>query len=141
MTIPTAGTISRAIPFFGARRFARQLATEVEQLTIERDRANAKTQEVTTIAQNLMAEAKAIQAKYQQTLTQLEALAGLSIAEIDARRRELQAEVDALSVQAVRERAEIEAAQQLLRAQTNEARRTIVETRETALLQEVGIYE
>jgi hypothetical protein len=60
---------------------------------------------------------------------------------MDVRRRELQAEVDVLKGQLVQERAEIEAAQRALKAQTDEARRTIVETRETALLQDVGIYE
>jgi hypothetical protein len=134
-------TISQAIPFFGARAFARQLASEVEKLKVERDTAQAKEGELTTIAQNLVADAKAIQAEHQKALRQLEVIGGLSIVEIDDRRRLLQTEVDALKAQLVQEQAEIEVAQRLLKAQTDEALRTIVETRETALLQEVGIYE
>ncbi len=56
-------TISQAIPFFGARAFARQLASEVEKLKVERDTAQAKAQELATIAQNLVADSKAIQAE------------------------------------------------------------------------------
>src|SRR5713101_1540711 len=134
-------TISQAIPFFGARAFARQLALEVEKLKVERDTAQAKAQELTTIAQNLVADSKAIQAEHQKALRQLEAIGGLSIVEIDERRRVLQTEVDALKAQLVQERAEIEVAQRSLKVQTDEALRTIVETRETALLQEVGIYD
>jgi hypothetical protein len=136
-----ATTISQAIPFFGARAFARQLASEVEKLKVERDTAQAKAQELTTIAQNLVADSKAIQAEHQKALRQLEAIGGLSIVEIDDRRRVLQTEVDALKAQLVQERSEIEVAQRSLKAQTDEALRTIVETRETALLQEVGIYD
>jgi hypothetical protein len=134
-------TISQAIPFFGARAFARQLASEVEKLKVERDTAQAKVQELTTIAQNLVADSKAIQADRQKALRQLEAIGGLSVVEIDDRRRVLQIDVDALKAQLVQGRAEIEVAQRSLKAQTDEAFRTIVETRETALLQEVGIYD
>jgi hypothetical protein len=136
-----ATTVSQAIPFFGARAIARQLASEVEKLKVERDTAQAKAQELTTIAQNLVADSKAIQAEHQKALRQLEAIGGLSIVEIDDQRRVLQTDVDALKAQLVQERAEIEIAQRSLKAQTDEALRTIVETRETALLQEVGIYD
>ena len=104
-------------------------------------RPRLKAQELTIIAQNLVADAKEIQAEHQNALRQLEVIGGLSVVEIEDRRRVLQAEVDALTAQLVQGRAEIEVAQQSLRAQTDEALRTIVETRETALLQEVGIYE
>jgi FtsZ-binding cell division protein ZapB len=107
---------SPAIPFFGARAYARQLALEVEKLKVERDTAQAKAQELTTIAQNLVADSKAIQAEHQNALRQLKAIGGLSIVEIDDRRRLLQTEVDALKAQLVQERAEIEVAQRSLKA-------------------------
>jgi hypothetical protein len=88
-----------------------------------------------------VADSKAIQAEHQNALRQLEAIGGLSIVEINDQRRVLQTDVDALKAQLVQERAEIEVAQRSLKAQTDEALRTIVETRETALLQEVGIYD
>jgi predicted histidine transporter YuiF (NhaC family) len=78
------------------RQNAVMAASELENLKAERDTAQAKVQELTAIAQNSMADAKAIQAEHQQTLRQLEAIGGLSIIELDTRRGELQAEFDAL---------------------------------------------
>jgi hypothetical protein len=44
-----------SVPWFGARKFARRLVSEVERLTVERDDSHAKTQKVTEIARNLVA--------------------------------------------------------------------------------------
>nr|QIG99566.1 DUF4041 domain-containing protein [Bradyrhizobium sp. 6(2017)] len=59
---------------------------------------------------------------------------------MDARRRELQVQVDALSEQLVHVRADIASNRDALQKEIDEARQEIVETRETAILQEVGIY-
>jgi hypothetical protein len=123
------------------RKNAAMAASELENLKVERDAAMAKVQELTVIAEHLMADAKAIQAEHQQTLGQLKAIGGLSIIELDARRGELQAEFDALKKRLAQERAQFEAEEHSLKVQADEVRRMIVETRETALLQEAGIYE
>jgi hypothetical protein len=80
-------------------RNAALAVSEIENLKIERDTAQTKVQEPTTIAQNLVTGAKAIQAEHQQTLRQLEAIGGLSNIELEAQRGELQSQVDLLKGQ------------------------------------------
>jgi glycerate-2-kinase len=65
----------------------------------------------------------------------------LSIVEIDTQKREGEAELRELQGQVVRAKAEIEMAQRVVKERTEEARQIVVETRETAILQEVGIYQ
>jgi hypothetical protein len=132
---------NRSIPFFGARKFARQLLIEVDELRIQLDAEEKKTQRVSEIAHNLIADAKAIQAEHQQALKQIDALGGLSIFELEARRRESATELAELNAQFAAIKEEIDAAQRLVKAKIDEARQIVVETREAAILQEVGIYE
>jgi hypothetical protein len=70
---------SRVIPVFGVRKFARQLLIEIDELRSEREVADAKTQRLSEIAHNLVADD-------QQALKQLEALGGLSIVEMETRK-------------------------------------------------------
>ena len=134
-------SINLTVPWIGVRKFARHLVSVVERLTIELHDAEAKVEKLGDIARNLLADAKEIQAEHQRTLKQLEELGGLSISALAKRRSELEAEVGELEKQLDRERASLEADRALLKSQTDQARQTIVETRETALLQEVGIYD
>lgn len=134
-------SVNLTIPWFGVRKFARHLVTQVEQRTVDLREANANVMKLRNIACDLLASAKEIQAEHQQTLKQLEDLGGLSIDELAKRRDELKTEVTDLEKQLEQERTRIEADRALLTSQTDQARRTVVETRETALLQEVGIYE
>jgi hypothetical protein len=134
-------SINLTVPWFGVRKFARRLVSVVEQLTIELHDAEARGEKLGDIARNLLADAKEIQAEQQRTLKQLEELGGLSISDLAKRRSELEVEVGDLEKRLARERATIEADRALLTSQTDQARQAIVETRETALLQEVGIYD
>jgi hypothetical protein len=136
-------SINLTVPWFGVRKFARRLVSVVEQLTIELHDAEARGEKLGDIARNLLADAKEIQAEQQRTLKQLEELGGLSISDLAKRRSELEVEVEVgdLEKRLARERATIEADRALLTSQTDQARQAIVETRETALLQEVGIYD
>jgi hypothetical protein len=59
MTTDRSTMHSRVIPVFGARKFARQLLIEIDELRSEREVAEAKTQRLSEIAHNLVADAKA----------------------------------------------------------------------------------
>ncbi|MGY8679394.1 DUF4041 domain-containing protein [Bradyrhizobium sp. UFLA05-153] len=138
----------RTVPFFGARAFARKLLEEVDQLnsklrSAERERKEiaSKSADLTAAAERLSAQVEQLRAERDLGRQQLEAIGAAPLLDIGARRRELEAQVDALNKQLVQARADIEAEQAAVRKEVEEARRTVVETRETALLQEIGIYE
>jgi hypothetical protein len=137
----TDDATSSSIPWFGARKMARNLSLEVERLTQERDTAEAKAQRLAEIAKSLLADAKEIQSEHQRTLRQLEEMGSLSLVELEQRRDALRSEIDTLTQTIAREQASIEADRASLRKQIDETRQAIVESRETALLQEVGIYQ
>jgi chromosome segregation ATPase len=119
------------IPFFGARAKARELAGEAAALRMERDRLTA---EVASLRE------------------QQERLGVLSVVQLEQRRAALSQEIEeqATQVAARREAAANEHARQLdeygreedkLRAELDRLRQQVVVTEETALLQEVGVYE
>jgi len=105
------------IPIFGARRRAKQLAAEAAKLRADLDRVG-----------------------------------GLSLLEVEQRRIAVSAEVEEQAARLVREREaaraalvreaeEAKAEKQRLLDELTELRSGVVETRELALLQEVGVYE
>jgi hypothetical protein len=134
-------SINLTVPWFGVRKFTRHLVSVVERLTIDLAGAEAKVEKLGSVARDLLADAKDIQAEHQRTLKQLDELGGLSVSELAMRRDELKLEVADLENRLDQERLKIEADRALLKTQTDQARQTVIETRETALLQEVGIYE
>lgn len=101
-----------SVPWCGARKMARTLLAQVASLEAERDNLRA----------------------------QLNQLGALSVIELEAKKKEVQGALDELQLQMTRrreaERAEIEK----LEKQLADARRSIVETEDLALLQAVGIY-
>ena len=101
-----------AIPWFGARKMARALFTELQEVRAQRDEARK----------------------------QLETLGVLSIAQLEARRAELEREIAEQSQRLAREKSEATAASESARKLLEEARKTIVETEDLALLQEAGVY-
>lgn len=123
-----------AIPFFGARKYAEGLIKENEQLEQERDEALLRCRELSGFVAQ-------ITDRYEEAVKQLEQMGGASLLEVEARRKHLEAEVASLSAQISQERSQAEAERRAIAAELEEARRDIVETREIALLQEVGIYE
>ena len=133
--------ISRSIPRFGARKFAKHLLTEVEELKTRLATEEAKTQRLAEIARNLITDAKAIQAEHQHAVQQLSTLRALPIAELASRRQAAENEIAEINAQLSATRAELDAAQRLVRAKAEEARQIVVETREAAILQEIGIYQ
>ena len=129
------------VPFFGARKLARQLSAEVEELRARLNAEEVKTQRLSEIAQTLVADAKAIEAERQQVLAQLGELGGLSFLELETRKRKAEAEIAELNALLAKTKTEVDCAQRLVTAKKEEARRIVVETSEVAILQEVGIYE
>lgn len=129
------------VPWWGARRFARSLLSEVGRLDRELDVEKAKTTRLAEIAQKLIADAKEIQRENEEIKAQVRDLRLLSIVELERKRSDLVQEVDRLSKKIATDQFEIAHERELLQRQIHEAKETIVETRETALLQEVAIYD
>jgi hypothetical protein len=106
------GNQARSIPWFGARRMARELAGEVQEL---RTHLHA-------------------------TREQIERLGALPVLELEARRAKLEREIADQEARIARAWSEGAAALETLKRQLKEARQAIVETEDMALLQEVGVY-
>lgn len=102
----------RTIPFFGARKMARALLTEIE----------------------------ALQAQCDQVKEQLARLGALSVLQLEARRAELEREIADQETRLQRERTDAAEAARGASAQLDEIRKSIVATEDLALLQEAGIY-
>lgn len=60
---------SISIPFFGARKLARQLSAELDELKARLSAEEAKTQKLSEIARSRVSDAKAIQAERDQACT------------------------------------------------------------------------
>jgi len=102
----------RDIPWFGARKIARELAIEVEQLRTERDYLRGT----------------------------LDKLGVLSQCELDQRRAALEQEIAEQHFRIERERRDAAVAVDSLTAQLSEVRKAVVVTEDLALLQEAGVY-
>lgn len=103
---------TRSIPWFGARKLARKLAAEAQELKAQRD----------------------------AVLQQLKTLGVLPILQLEARRAELEREIADQRARIERTWSEGTAALANLNEHIREARKSIVVTEDLALLQEVGIY-
>jgi hypothetical protein len=110
MNPATAG--NRQIPWFGVRKFARQLILEVDALNDER----------------------------KKLLGQLEKLGVLSLIEIEESKLKLQGEIAELRKQSEMELAAAGAAVQAAHVRLQELKESIVVTEDVALLQESGVY-
>ncbi len=122
-----------SIPWFGARRAARRLASEVQDLRSKLDR-------ITQLGHQLVAETKSARADRDIALRQLERIGGLSHFDIERQGSLLKSEISHRIALLERERATVDADLEEARNKLREVRRDIVETDEIALLQEAGIY-
>jgi len=103
---------SSSIPWFGTRKYARELLIEVKQLREHCDDARR----------------------------QLERLGVLSVVQLEAERQKLQTQVAEISSYLSAERSSAKTELETLRNKIVEAKKQIVETEDTALLQEAGVY-
>jgi hypothetical protein len=110
--MPADEKLPSTIPWFGARKLARALLTEVQGLREQRD----------------------------EMRNQIETLGILSVLQLEAKRASLERETAEQASRLEQERSAAAAAAQALRLQLDEARKSIVETEDLALLQEAGIY-
>jgi hypothetical protein len=101
------------VPWFGARKMARSLAAELQEVSAERDVARK----------------------------QLETLGALPILQLEARRVELQREIAAQETRLAQEKSEATVALNAAKTELQEARKSIVETQDLVLLQEAGLYQ
>lgn len=108
----TATSFPAEVPWFGARKLARSLLSELAQLREEREALTA----------------------------QLKSLGALELVELEEKKaqlkRELQAQINATQAKREEEHRAIEK----LRVQLVDLKKTIVETEDIALLQEAGVY-
>ncbi|HEY4981225.1 MAG TPA: DUF4041 domain-containing protein [Pseudolabrys sp.] len=130
-----------SVPWFGARKMARQLMAEVQELRVQRDAARNQLERVGGMASELVAEVKKLRAQREAALKQLEILGALPVAQLEARRVQLEAEIAAQTTRLAREKSDAADALAAVKKQLKEAHRAIVETEDLALLQEVGVYQ
>jgi hypothetical protein len=102
-----------SVPWFGARKMARRLLVEIQELRAQRDAA----------------------------YRQIERLGALPVLRLEARRAELEREIAEQAERISRGWSEGAAALETLKKQIVEARKSIVATEDLALLQEVGVYQ
>jgi uncharacterized small protein (DUF1192 family) len=125
-----------AIPWFGARKFARKVLAELGDARLERDTARAQLEKLSSMAQELVIETKKLQAERART----EALKAYSVVELEGRRAELEQQISDLRARYTKEEASALASLKATTAQLAEANRKIAVTDDLALLQEIGIY-
>jgi hypothetical protein len=92
------------------------------------------------LARSLQAEVASLQAQCDEQREQLRQLGGLTLLELEERRRDLEAALRNQQAQLEQERARANVEIQGLLEQAQALRATIVRTEETALLQEAGVY-
>lgn len=111
-TIKADQALLPSVPWFGARKMARALVTEVHELRAQCD----------------------------QMRGQLERLGALPVLQLEAQRAGLERAIAEQTARLEREREAEAVAAQVLKLQLEEVRKSIVATEDLALLQEAGIY-
>jgi hypothetical protein len=119
-----------AIPWFGARNFARSLQGDVRDVQTECDRLRKQLQDL-----------GGVQTECDRLRKQLQDLGGLTILELQARRTELETAISNQKTQIEADRSKADAASEAVETQIRELRKVLVVTEDLALLQEVGVYQ
>lgn len=125
------------VPIFGARKLARRLLSDLESLRKQRDETQARLERIAEMGRQLADEVTRLRAE-RQRLQQLDAY---SVVQLEERRSELQREIMQQQARLSHERAEAENALSSVARQLQQARLAIAQTDESALLQEVGVYQ
>lgn len=111
-TLNPQSTPRPSVPLFGARKFAKTLLVEIDQLRAERDSLREE----------------------------LNRLGGLTLVQLEAKRKELESAIAEQSGRLEQERQTAAATLSEVKTQLDEARKAIVQTEDIALLQEAGVY-
>lgn len=130
-----------SIPWFGARKAAYRLASELERMRAEFESTRDQLERLTSLSHQMVAELKETRAERDMARESLDALGGLSVLELQIRQRDLENKIRAQSASLERERADAKLALEEANLQLKKAREGIIETDDLRLLQEVGIYQ
>jgi len=131
----------RPIPWFGARKFARELNSELRELRQQHKSTSEQLERIGAMSRELVSEVKVLRAQRNTLYQKLESLGGLSIMEIEDRRKELEKQIATEVKQFAQQRSDTQKVINDLNKQIADARRLIVATEDEALLQEVGVYK
>lgn len=131
----------KRIPWFGARKLARQLSNEVAELQGELGRTKGQLERISEMSRSLVSEVKVLRAQRAILYDKLESLGALSIVAIEEKRKEAQQQADEESRLFKQQKTTAEALLKALNHEISAARRAMVATADEALLQEVGVYK
>lgn len=129
-----------SIPWFGARKTARRLAAEIQELRAQYDTVRSQLERFTTIGHQMVAELKEVRAERDIARQQIEALGALPTLQLELRNRQLERQIAEQTSRLDREKAEATAALESIKREVKKAHAGLVATDDLALLQEVGIY-
>jgi Domain of unknown function (DUF4041)/T5orf172 domain len=144
MALKNDGQPARArlsIPWFGARKMARRLAAELEELRGQYATVRDQLHKLTTMSRELIAEVERAREERDIASEQLDALGALSNLQLELRRRELEKEIAEQTVRLETQKSEAAAALDSMKRELKKAHEGIVATDDLALLQEVGVYQ
>src|ERR1043166_3735511 len=105
---PTRARLS--IPWFGARKMARRLAAELEELRGQHVTVRDQLHKLTTMSRELIAEVERAREERDIASEQLEALGALSNLQLELRRREVEKEIAEQTVRLETQKSEAAAA-------------------------------
>lgn len=134
-------SLAVSIPLFGARKIARELAEENSGLRIERDEANSRLEKLSSMAQAIVSELKAVRQENQIFRKQIEEIGGLSVAELEMHRSQLQKEFEIFVSEIEQKKADAIRQWESVAHRVENAKRFIVESDDIILIQEAGIYQ
>lgn len=124
-----------AISWFGARKLARSLQSEVRDLQEECGRLRGQLQELGALS------VLELEAKRTQLETDITAQRAQVEAEIAAKRTRFEADIARQQAQLEQDKAKAAETVQSLEQQVEDLRKSLVVTEDLALLQEAGVYE
>jgi Domain of unknown function (DUF4041)/T5orf172 domain len=112
-----------SVPWFGARKLARQLLVELQRL------------------RPLADENDRLRFEHDRIREQLRTLGAFTVVELEARRSELDREISLQALQLAQEREAATAAVQAVQSELQKVQQAVVTTEDVALLQEAGVYQ
>lgn len=131
----------KRIPWFGARKLARQLSNELAESQHELARTKGQLERISEMSRIIVSELKVLRTQRELLYNSLKSLGALSIVEIEQKRKEAQQQAAEETESFVQQKITAETALKALNDEAKAKRRAIVATADEALLQEVGIYK
>lgn len=130
-----------SIPWFGARKTARKLATELDELRGLHEATRAQLDRLTLLAHQMVAELKDVRAERDTAREQIRSLGALTTFELETRSNQLTREIAEQAARLAKEKMDAADAVAAMKHDLKRAHAAIVATDDITLLQEVGIYQ